>query len=240
MKKVIGILMLSLAFFSTISTAKAQPEKEENNENVTITAYLSGGTQYINVGRMNDALNSINFSSFSNFNYLTGIGADVAIFNRWIIGGEWDHCKNMSSSYNGNLKLAGEMVGSRTMIRFGYNVIHKENFNLFPEIGFGGNLIHFNTYNVSLDSTELNFTEVFQTTDCNTITYSNSFINIGIGVDFTIKDGENAKGGCRIGLRGGYMAGLSKSWRNNIQNINGPNIAQNMFYVKLTVGFSKM
>ncbi len=222
-------------------TSMAMAQETENNttrENVSVTAYVSCGTQYINLGNLNNELRSISYSSFSNFNVLTGLGADVAIFNRWIIGVEWDHCKNTASSINTDLMLKADMSGSRTMIRFGYNAIHREKFNFFPEIGFGGNLINLKTHNVSLDSTSMNFSQAFQTNDGNKITYTNSFINVGAGIDFTIRDGEDAKGGCRIGLRCGYMIGVSKSWRNSLQDITGPNINPNMFYLKLTLGFT--
>ena len=225
---------------TTLALAQEPTEKKNTHEGVGITAYLSGGGQYMNLDNLNDELKSINYSQFSNFNYLTGIGVEAAIYNRWIIGVEWDHCKNTASSINADLKLKAEMSGSRTMIRFGYNAVHKEKFNFFPEIGFGGNLINMKTHNVSLDSTSMSFTQAFQTNDGNKITYTNSFINIGAGIDFTIKDGENAKSGCRIGLRAGYMISVSRSWRNSLQDITGPNINPNMFYLKLTIGFSTM
>ena len=226
-------------FVSFGVTAQEQNQsKKTDRESVRTTMALSGGMQYINAKGINSDLAAAGFGYFSNINYLIGIGVDVTIYDRWIIGAEWDKNNNTTSTINPTLSMSAEMNGSRTMIRFGYNAIHNDIFNLFPEIGFGGNLIKFSTKSQRPDSIANSFSQILQSNDGNMATYTNSFANIGLGIDFTISDYGNSQSGCRIGLRAGYQFAFSNSWNNSSNNITGPKISPNMFYIKVTIGFT--
>ncbi|MBO7133791.1 MAG: hypothetical protein J6W06_06525 [Bacteroidales bacterium] len=239
MKRIIILAIISI-FASGIAKAQEQTIEPTKNdrESVRTTMSLSGGMQYIDTKGINNDLANAGYGYFSNINYLLGIGVDVTIYDRWIIGAEWDKNNNTTSTINPNLSMKAEMSGSRTMIRFGYNVVHNNFFNLFPEIGFGGNLIKFSTKSLTPDSIATNFPQILQSNDGNMVNYTNSFANIGLGIDFTISDSGNAQSGCRVGIRAGYQIAFSHSWSNNSTNIDGPKISPNMFYIKLTVGFT--
>ena len=239
MKQLARLAAIAIIAISTVTIAKAQEKTTKNDrESVRATIYLSGGTQYIDTKGINSELKTTGYGSLSNMNYLIGGGADVTIYNRWIIGAEWDKNNNTSSTINPILLMRAEMSGSRTMVRFGYNAVHRKNFNFFPEIGFGGNLIKFNTKSLYSDSIANCFSQILTSNDGNMATYTNSFANIGVGIDFTVSDSEYSQSGCRIGIRAGYQIAFSHSWSNNSGNITGPNINPSMFYAKLTVGFT--
>jgi len=234
--KFAAIALISI-LASSMSMAQEQDSKGEH-ESIRTTIYLSGGMQYMNAKGINEDLKTAGYGYFSDINYIIGVGADVTIYDRWIIGAEWDRVSNVNSTINPTLSMRAEMSGSRTMIRFGYNVVHKNKFNFFPELGFGGNLIKFDTKSALIDSVTNSFSQILVSNNGNMATYTNSFANIGVGIDFTISDSENSQSGCRIGLRAGYQIAFSKSWSNNGNNITGPQVNPNMFYVKLTVGFT--
>ena len=239
MKRLTRLAAIAIIAILTASMAMAQETAPKNDrESVRTTIYLSGGMQYIKAKAVNNELTGVGYSKFSDINYLTGFGIDVTIYNRWIIGAEWDKNNNTATAVNSNLSMRAQMSGSRTMIRFGYNVVHRDKFNFFPEIGIGGNLIKFNTKSFYPDYIASNFSQIFTTNDGNMATYTNSFVNIGVGFDFTISDSEYSRSGCRIGIRAGYQGVLSHSWSNNSSNIEGPRINPNMFYMKLTIGFT--
>ncbi|MCF0206331.1 MAG: hypothetical protein HUK15_02780 [Bacteroidales bacterium] len=239
MEKFVKIAAISAVLvFLGLNVFAQEPEKKQNNSGVATTIYASAGVQYLNCNGLNKELNGMNYTDLSDFSYLTGLGFDISIYNHWVIGAEWDRCKNFDVSHNTTTMMKAEFNGSRTMIRFGYNVLNNPKISLVPEIGFGGFLMNLKKQSYVADTVISTLSQTFARNSGNSVAFSNSFFDIGIGFNYIVSDNDNDRNGCRLGLRAGYLIGMSNSWHNNLNDaIIGPKMNPNMFYVKLTVGF---
>ena len=99
MKRLTRLATIAIIAILTASMAMAQETAPKNDrESVRTTIYLSGGMQYIKAKAVNNELTGVGYSKFSDINYLTGFGIDVTIYNRWIIGAEWDKNNNTATA----------------------------------------------------------------------------------------------------------------------------------------------
>ncbi len=173
-------------------------------------------------------LNSVNFS-FGGYGYWQ--------FNKWMFGFKGVGIYGNSVSRD-NIKYSAQ--GGYWSADFGYKVINRDRFGLYPILGIGfGGL----TYTIA-NQTSFNaagFPPVFNKLDLN---WSGAaLIDIGVRAEhlFSFKSDGNNKGGGFVGLELGYMMALGEGkWEIDQASAwpesSSPDFGLNGFYARLLVG----
>ncbi len=133
-----------------------------------------------------------------------------------------------------------KVTGGYFMLDFGYKVINKEKFSLYPFFGFGGGGVIYNVISkFSIDLAD-------QGTD-KPVLYNGAYnweslvFDIGFRVEqlFGLKQKNSDTGGGLVGIEVGYMfTPTSNDWRtvSNATIINAPDYNMNGLYARILIG----
>ncbi|MEX0811119.1 MAG: hypothetical protein WD048_02810 [Chitinophagales bacterium] len=231
---------------------------------VFINLSISAQGSYGHALTISKGYSFINSNGLSN---ITPIGADPITdhfisssinlrshFKGFIIGAEGNMARN-SNSYGSIFRKNSDPITIDARLysglaQFGYAVLDKSKFKLYPMVGVGANRTKIQIdRQQDIDASQIVDGESMGTTF--DLVQRNFLMDFGLGFDYILdcgkkmdKDGADESKmkskGLLMGVKVGYQLALENdNWRHNGGDVNnGPNYAPSGFYAKLTLGLA--
>ncbi|MBN2103578.1 hypothetical protein JW835_06000 [bacterium] len=206
-RKTVVVITVIIAVLSFAAVSQGQEEAPAVKVKGGM-GYSIFGKSTIDIGSMNDKLESHGYTRLSENYFCVGGGGHSIIKNRWIIGGEGYSLLGddvTSDNFNASTYVF------QGFANIGYIVLSKKGFSVYPLIGLGGGSMRltFTEEGASYSVDEV-LTDPKQ---CAQLTAGGFLINLALGVDYYLKLGENEEGhgGFLLGVRAGYTLQTSQS-----------------------------
>ncbi|MFB6279045.1 MAG: hypothetical protein ABEK75_06035 [Salinibacter sp.] len=210
----------------------ATPEKQEADNGSDESGFLAVGTQFADLGSLNDRLENAGYPTFGSEVFSIGIGGRRAIGTRWFIGAEVIGMFTPSQGFEGrDVSLAG----FRLVPTLGYTFRPTERLRVYPEVGIG---VEAALLDIGASGEASNFGEVLGSPGRSATLARGSLVTrIGAGVDYKLTGPD---GQARLGLQAGYaLPALSGDWElsgGGPTLSGGPDSTLGGFYLRLLVG----
>jgi hypothetical protein len=210
----------------------ATPEKQEADNGSDESGFLAIGTQFADLGSLNDRLENAGYPTFGSEVFSIGIGGRRAVGTRWFIGAEVTGMFTPSQGFEGrDVSLAG----FRLMPTLGYTFRPTERLRVYPEVGIG---IEAALLDIGASGGASSFEGVLGSPDRSATLARGSLVTrIGAGADYKLTGPD---GQARLGLQAGYaLPALSGDWElsgGGPTLSGGPDSTLGGFYLRLLVG----
>jgi hypothetical protein len=210
----------------------ATPEKQEADDGSDESGFLAVGTQFADLGSLNDRLENAGYPTFGSEVFSIGIGGRRAIGTRWFIGAEVTGMFTPSQGFEGrDVSLAG----FRLMPTLGYTFRPTERLRVYPEVGIG---VEAALLDIGASGEASSFEGVLGSPDRSATLARGSLVTrIGAGADYKLTGPD---GQARLGLQAGYaLPALSGDWElsgGGPTLSGGPDSTLGGFYLRLLVG----
>lgn len=209
----------------------ATPEKQESDDSSDESGFLAVGTQFADLGSLNDQLEDAGYPTFSSEVFSIGIGGRGAIGNQWFVGAGVTGMFIPSQGFEGRDVSLG---GARLMPTLGYTFRPTERLRVYPEVGIG---VEAALLDIGASGQTASFEGVLSSPDRSATLARGSLVTrIGAGADYKLTGPD---GQARLGLQAGYaLPALSGDWELSGGSTlsGGPDSTLGGFYLRLLVG----
>jgi hypothetical protein len=209
----------------------ATPEKQESDDGRDESGFLAVGTQFADLGSLNDQLENAGHPTFSSEVFSIGIGGRGAIGNQWFVGAGVTGMFIPSQGFEGRDVSLG---GARLMPTLGYTFRPTERLRVYPEVGIG---VEAALLDIGASGQTASFEGVLSSPDRSATLARGSLVTrIGAGADYKLTGPD---GQARLGLQAGYaLPALSGDWELSGGSTlsGGPDSTLGGFYLRLLVG----
>ena len=229
-----SILFLSLGALVTVQAQTPEdeapstepPKKEEG------AGFFSIGTQFTDLGSLNNRLAEAGYPTFTSEMLSLGGGGYGVVANRLLLGGEGHALTTTDGTFQGRTVSVGGGYGLFTL---GYLFRPTSNLRAFPLAGVGGGGLQ-----LEIESTgdPNNFDEILNNPNRSaTVGRASLLVSLGGGIEYQFGP-PGKSGGVRLGLRAGYViSALNSDWQLDENSLSGgPDATMQGPFIRLTIG----
>lgn len=227
-----GLLVLSLGPLGPVQAQDADAPTGDPVAEEPGAGFFSVGTQFTDLGPLNDRLSGAGYPTFASEMVSLGGGGYGVVANRLLLGGEGHGLLTADGTRQGRSVSVG---GGYGLLNLGYLFQPASRLRVYPLVGLGGGGLQLEIGSAGdADS----FDEVLDTPSRSaTVRQASLLVSLGGGLEYqfgTPGEGRSA----RVGVRAGYMiSALSSDWQLDDNSLAaGPDASVQGPFIRLTIG----
>ena len=230
----VSLLFLGLGAFATVHAQDSGGEAhaDESATEERGRGFFAVGTQFTNLGPLNDRISGAGYPTFASEMISLGGGGYGVVANRLMLGGEGHGLLTAEGAGRGRTVSVG---GGYGQFNLGYLFSPTPNLRVYPLLGLGGGGLQLD---IESEGTADNFDDVLSDPNRSaTVGRVSLLVSLGGGLEYqfgTPGDGRSA----RLGLRTGYVISAARSdWQLDDTSLSGgPDASLQGPFVRLIIG----